>query len=168
MSKAFTRESDEANDDEIVPRRARVPPGTKRYITENGVDRLRQQAGTLLEEKRALTNGGNLAGNETTTRIRRLDAAIQRIQQVLGSVVVAEPPGDSRKVGFGAFVRVRDSAGEEENYQIVGSDEADPNQGRISSISPLARALMNRSPGDTVRFRSPAGEQELSILAVHY
>jgi transcription elongation factor GreB len=168
VSKAFTRESDEVSGDEIAPLRPQLLPGARRYITKEGANRLRQQESALFEEKRSLVSGGSTEGNDTAARVRRMETAIQRIQQVLDSVIVAEPPTDPRKVGFGAFVQVRDHAGEEDTYQIVGPDEADPNQGRISSISPLARALLNHLRGDTVRFRSPAGEQELTILAVHY
>jgi transcription elongation factor GreB len=168
VSKAFTRETDEASGDEIAPLRIRTPPGVKRYITRQGAERLRRQATELIEQKRALLNGGSAGNADTTAQVRRIDVAIQRIQQVLDSIIVAEPPADYGRVGFGASVRIRDHHGEEEAYQIVGPDEAEPDQGRISSISPLAQALMNRRTGDTVRFSSPAGEQELTVLAVHY
>ncbi|HLH56983.1 MAG TPA: GreA/GreB family elongation factor [Verrucomicrobiae bacterium] len=168
MSKAFTRESDDASGDEIAPLRTDVPTGATRYITRDGADRLRQQANALLQEKRTLVSGGRAGGIDTTARVRRIEAAIQRLEQVLDSVIIAEPPADSGKVGFGASVRIRDQQGEEETYQIVGPDEAEPAQGRISSISPLAQALMNSKAGDTVRFKSPAGEQELTILTLRY
>ena len=168
MSKAFTRESDEASGDEIAPLRPRVPAAVKRYLTKEGAERFRQQADALLEEKRALLTGGDAGSADKTSRVRRIESAIKRIQQALDSVIVAEPPADPGIVGFGASVRIRDQQGEEETYQIVGADEAEPGQGRISSISPLAQALMNSRAGDTVRFKSPAGDQELTILTVHY
>ena len=140
----------------------------KRDITRQGAYRLRQQANALLEEKRALLNGADAANPDAPARVRRIEATIQRLQQTLDSVVVAEPPADSGKVNFGASVRIRDQHGEEEMYQIVGPDEAEPGQGRISAISPLAQALMNSKAGDTVRFKSPSGDQELTVLAVHY
>ena len=168
MSKAFTRESDDGDADEIGPIRSPARPGEKRHLTRQGADRLRQQADVLFEEKRALLHGAAAGSTETTTRVRRIEAAIQRIQQVLDSVIVAEPPADRGRVGLGAFVRTRDQQGEEEEYQIVGPDEAEPGQGRISSISPLAQALMNRVAGERARFKSPAGEQELMVLNVHY
>ena len=168
VSKAFTRESDGASGDEITPLRLQVQPGIKRYITKDGADRLRQQANALLEEKRALGTGENIGSNDSIARVRRIETAVQRLQQVLDSVIVAEPPTDSGKVGFGASVRVRHRDGEEETYQIVGPDEAEPDQGRISSISPLAQALMNSKAGDTVRFKSPGGGQELTILTLNY
>ena len=168
MSKAFTRESDEASEDTVASLRPYAPSGVKRHITKQGIEGLRQQANELLDEKRALLNGDSVGSPDTTARVGRIEAALQRIQQALDSVIVAEPPADSGKVGFGASVRIRDEHGEEEAYQLVGPDEVEPGQGRISSISPLAQALMNSRAGDTVRFKSPAGDQKLTILAVQY
>jgi transcription elongation factor GreB len=168
VSKAFTRESDEASGDEIAQLRSHPPPEVKRYITKEGADRLRQQANDLLEEKRALLKSSDSGSPDTSAKSRRLEAAVQRILLALDSVIVAEPPTDTGKVGFGATVRIRDQSGEEETYQIVGSDEVEPGQGRISSISPLAQALLNRRAGEKVFFKSPAGDQELTILTVHY
>lgn len=168
MSKAFTRESDDASGDEIAPLRSPVPAGVKRYITNKGAERLRQQAIILIDEKRALLTGANSGGAETTARVREIDAAVQKIQRVMDSVMVAGPPTAAGKVGFGASVRIKDNHGEEETYQIVGPDEAEPGEGRISSISPLAQALLNSRVGETVRFSSPAGQQTLTILAVDY
>jgi transcription elongation factor GreB len=167
VSKAFTRESDDASGDEIAPLRPHAL-GAKRYITRRGADALRQQANVLVEEKCALLNGPDAASADVLGRMHRIEAAIQRIQQTLVSVIVAEPPADSGKVGFGASVHIRYQDGEAETYQIVGSDEAEPSQGRISAISPLAQALMNSKVGDTVRFKTPAGDQELTVIAVHY
>jgi transcription elongation factor GreB len=125
-------------------------------------------ATALIEERRSLLAGGNAGSSDITARIRRIEAAIQRIQLVLDSAIVAEPPADRGKVGFGASIRVRDQQGEDETYQIVGPDEAEPGQRRISSASPLAQALMNCRPGEKVHFKSPAGEQELTVLSVDY
>jgi transcription elongation factor GreB len=69
---------------------------------------------------------------------------------------------------LGAWVQLRDAVGEEENYQIVGADEADPDEGRISSVSPLGRVLLTRRIGDVVHFQTPAGRRELTILNVRY
>jgi transcription elongation factor GreB len=165
VSKAFTRESDDERAGELEPAQFRPLPGTKHYITREGAGRLRQQLDDLLEKRRGL--GGNIPA-DANPEVRQLDLAIRRLQSILQSVTLAEPPSDLEKVGFGASVRIRDQDGVEEVYQIVGPDEADPGQGRISSSSPLAQALMNRSPGDKVRFQSPAGAQELVILSLHY
>ena len=87
---------------------------------------------------------------------------------MLKSVIVAEPPVDRDKIAFGATVVVRDAANEQETYRIVGVEEADPAQGSISWISPLARALLSHRAGDTVRFRTPGGEKQLTVVSVDY
>ena len=63
---------------------------------------------------------------------------------------------------------VVESAAGEKRYQIVGVDEADAAQGRISFVSPLARALLGRAAGDVVRLRTPRGDEELEVVAVEY
>jgi transcription elongation factor GreB len=90
--------------------------------------------------------------------------AIYNLQQTLGSIVVAEMPADQEKVAFGATVLIRRADGEEERYRIVGVEEADPESGSISWLSPLARALLTRRAGDRVQFRS----EILTILSVTY
>ena len=99
---------------------------------------------------------------------QRLELAIRKLQQTLNSVVVAEVPADREKVAFGATVTVRREDGSEEVYRIVGVEEADPEHGGISWISPLARTLLSRRTGEKVRFRSPSGEEELTLLMVRY
>jgi transcription elongation factor GreB len=168
VSKAFTRESDAENADEITPLRPHSVPGEKHYITREGADRLRQQVNALLEERRVLLSGNGEADPDAKANVRRIESAIQKLQRTIEAVIVADPPMDREKVAFGASVRIRDQHGEEETYQIVGTDEADPSQGRISSISPLARAVMNKKAGEEVRFKSPVGDQELTILNVRY
>ena len=162
MSRAFKRESDESGAEEMPAVRPQLPPGTRNHISREGADKLRARVNELLETKRASAGGGN------NPEQRRLDASIRRLQATLESVVVAEPPADQKKVGFGASVTIRHQDGEEDEYQIVGVDEADPASGRISWMSPLARVLLSRSAGDLVRFQSPAGVEELTILKVHY
>jgi transcription elongation factor GreB len=157
MSKAFTREPDESGDDEIPPTRPSLPPGTSNYITPEGADSLRQRLDKLLEKKRQ-------SSDALSSDIRKLDATIRALQQTLGSVVVAQPSPNPDKVAFGTSVRIRHQNGEEETYRIVGVEEADPENGSISWLSPLARALLSRKVGDKVRFRTPAGPDELTVV----
>lgn len=165
MSKAFTRESDDNAEEPLL--QPLTAPAAKRYVTREGAERLRKQGAALLEEKRTLLNGGPAAAADAAA-IRRIEASLQRLQRILDSAVVVGPPADPGRIEFGASVRIRDQHGEEDTYQLVGVDEADPGAGRISSASPLAQALMNRRTGDIVRFQSPAGEQQLTILSVAY
>jgi len=168
VSKAFTRESDDASADEVASVRLPSSSGARNYITREGADRLRQRHIDLLEEKRVLA--GKRGDNDPDSRaaLKRLEPEIQRLQATLDSAIIAERPSDRAKVALGAWVRVRDEEGEEETYQIVGIDEADPGQGRISSASPLGRVLLTRRAGENVHFRSPAGQQQLTLLSVRY
>ena len=167
MSKAFTREPD-SGAEEIPAFRPQLPPGTRNFITRVGADGLRQRPTDLLERKQALGTRSIEASATVEADLRKLESAIRRLQQTLASVVVAEIPADQEKVAFGATVTVRHGNGAEAAYQIVGVEEADPERGSISWISPLARALLLRRAGDTVRFRSPAGDEELAIMTVRY
>ena len=167
MSKAFTREPD-SGAEEIPAFRPQLPPGTRNFITRVGADGLRQRLTDLLERKQALGTRSIEASATVEADLRKLESAIRRLQQTLASVVVAEIPADQEQVAFGATVTVRHGNGAEAAYQIVGVEEADPERGSISWISPLARALLLRRAGDTVRFRSPAGDEELAIMTVCY
>lgn len=153
MSKAFTRESDDAPEAPAILRPASVlPPGVKNYVTPDGARRWR-------EELARLEN----AGVPTT------DRRVLLLRQYLAAAVVVEPSAEPpTQVRFGASVALRDGAGEQFTYRIVGVDEADPDRNWISWLSPIAKALMNRSVGETVRFRVPAGEQSWEIVRVEY
>ena len=168
MSKAFTRESDDESADEVGSVRRRSPGGAKNYITREGADRLRGRLKGLLEQKRVLAGQPGDSTSDAKAALRRLESDIQNLQLTLDSVVVPEPPADHERIAFGASVRVLDEEGNEEAYQLVGIDEADSGQGRISSASPLGRALLMRRAGEKVQFQSPGGTQELTILSVHY
>ncbi|HVV70855.1 MAG TPA: GreA/GreB family elongation factor [Verrucomicrobiae bacterium] len=166
MSKAFTRESDEVDREEVPSGRVQLPPGARNYITRKGADLLRQRLEALHEQRRAEAG----AGEKTDTKAaqRRVESAIRRLQSILDSVVIAGQPEDREKIAFGASVVVKRGNEEEEAYTIVGIDEAEPERGYISWVSPLARALLGRRAGEVVRFRSPAGEQDLKVVKVCY
>src|SRR5580765_1101085 len=100
MSKAFTRESDDAEEMPIF--RQPIPPGVTNYITRAGAERLRARLEGLLAKKQAAGEGEQ----------RKLEAIIRNRQLTLNSVVVAELPADDEKVAFGATVAVRHGNGE--------------------------------------------------------
>jgi transcription elongation factor GreB len=162
VSRAFKRESDESGAEEMPAVRPQLPSGTRNHITREGADKLRRRLNELLETKRAS------AGVDTEADQRRRDTIIRKLQATLESVVVAETPADQARIAFGASVTIRHEDGEEDEYRIVGVDEANPASGRISWISPLARVLLSKTAGDKIQFRSPAGLEELSIVKVHY
>src|SRR3546814_49637 len=78
----------------------------------------------------------------------------------------AKQPHD--KVAFGARVTVKDEDGKRHDYTIVGEDESEPQNGKVSYVSPLARALDGAEVGDSIVWKRPAGDQELEVVAIDY
>lgn len=81
-------------------------------------------------------------------------------------VDLAQQPKD--RVDFGAHVETEDENGVTRSFEIVGEDEADPSQGKLSWVSPLALALKDARVGDTVLWKRPAGDLELEVTAIRY
>jgi transcription elongation factor GreA len=97
-------------------------------------------------------------------RIKDLEAKVS-LAQVID--IATMPPTD--RVIFGTTVELEDEdTGEALTYRIVGMEEADVKQGRISYSSPIGRAVLGRNVGDSVKFETPKGTRSLTINAVHY
>jgi transcription elongation factor GreA len=94
-----------------------------------------------------------------------LEGRVQAIEARLRSAVIVEAPVAGSRVGLGSVVTVEDD-GETVTYTIVGADESDPPRGRISSSSPVGRALVGRDKGDDVVVTTPAGERRYRILDI--
>jgi transcription elongation factor GreB len=167
MSRAFVRESDDLPERPALGRRASpLSPGAQNYMTPDGARHFREELERLVQEERPQL----VAAEEPDTK-RRLQEVNQRIdllQQCLESAVVVSPPEERDRVQFGATVTVRERSGEEMRYRIVGVDETDLDRGWVSWLSPVARALLNARLGERVRFRSPSGDRELTVVAVEY
>jgi transcription elongation factor GreA len=124
-----------------------------------------------IEEARA---HGDLSENAEYSAAKEAQSFNEgRIKELEGTIALANVIDPSKlsgeKVVFGATVALSDAeSGEEVAYTIVGEHEADIKQGRISITAPVARALIGRSPGDTVQVRTPKGAREYEILAVRF
>jgi len=180
VNKAFVKESDDEDEGE-APASA-IPAGTKNYMTVRGHAALRAEFEHLVKVERPAIvqvvswaagngdrseNGDYIYGKK---RLREIDRRIRFLTKRLESAVIVDP-ADQRncdQVFFAATVTVCDADGTEATYQIVGIDEANAQEGRISWISPLARALLKAREGDTVRFDSPGGVREIDIVEVRY
>ena len=165
MSKAFTdEEADEPAP--LVRPRAPLAPGVPNYVTARGLAALERELAELGGERAAAERIAN-----ERERGRALGALARRRAELEERIATAElvaPPGDGRGVvRFGAAVRVAAADGER-RYRIVGVDEADAASGALAFTAPLARALLGKRAGETVRLRAPRGEEELEVLAVEY
>ena len=191
MSKAFTKESDDENQDAGEPARPATAlgksssarsAGVKNYITPAGYKRLKDEALNLLDTERpelvkvvqwAASNGDRSENADYIygkRRLREIDRRIRFLTKRLDAAIIVDPANreTSDQIFFGATITVANDAGEEKTYSIVGIDEADVSRGRISWISPLAKALIKAREGDRVTVKTPAGGETLDIVTVEY
>jgi transcription elongation factor GreB len=144
VSKAFTKD-DRPDEPLVVRHRPPLPDGVPNYVTPRGLQALRAE----------------LAAAEPGAR--RLE-----LERRIAAAVLAPPPADRDEIRFGARVRMQDAAGEIREVQIVGVDEANPAEGLIAFVAPLARALLGRRAGDAVTLRAPGGTEELDVVSIEY
>ena len=183
MNKAFTRESDGDSDEDDAPEAASaLPQGTRNYITPGGYARIKVELDALLRSERprivevvhwAASNGDRSENGDYIygkRRLREIDRRIRFLTKRLDLAEVVDPQRQQNvdQIFFGATVTIADEQGAEQTYQIVGVDETDFSRGRISWVSPLARALLKSREGDRVRFQSPAGWREIEIVEIAY
>jgi transcription elongation factor GreB len=169
MSKAFTRESDDAPEPRPQPRLGSpLPPGTKNYVTAAGAKRFQDELNSLVETERPKI-AALPESDETRQKLRALDQRILQLSQISQTAVITPPPEKPwEQVRFGATVTVRNSQGESETYRIVGVDETDIDRNWVSWLSPIAKALLNARVGQRVRFKFPSGEEQLEIVSIAY
>jgi transcription elongation factor GreB len=181
MSKAFTKESDQDDEDQDAGAPP-IPAGLKNYITPAGFKRLKDEALHLLDKERpelvkviqwAASNGDRSENADYIygkRRLREIDRRIRFLTKRLDAAVVVDPAAreDTDQVFFGATVTLIREDVVEKIYSIVGIDEADVSRGRISWISPLAKALIKAREGDTVTVRTPGGDESLEIVGIEY
>ncbi len=180
MSKAFTKENDEQDDDAEVE--ASQPAGVKNYITPQGHARMKAEFLHLMDVERPemvavvswaakngdrSENGDYLYGKK---RLREIDRRIRFLTKRLDFAEIIDPATreDTDQVFFGATVTLLDDKNEQHTYSIVGMDEIDLARGRVSWISPIAKVLIKAREGDVVRLSTPGGERELEIVEVVY
>jgi transcription elongation factor GreB len=180
MNKAFVKESDD--DDDLDAATPAVPAGTKNYMTPEGHRRMKEELLRLIDVDRpevvrvvswAASNGDRSENGDYIygkRRLREIDRRIRFLTKRLDLAEVVDPSvhHGSDQIFFGATVTYENQVGEEHTVTIVGIDELDPLNGKISWISPVARALTKAREGDAVTLRTPSGVDELTILEVSY
>jgi transcription elongation factor GreB len=158
--------------------------GETNYITREGARRLQEELVELRTKQRPKIvqdvadaaaqgdrseNAEYIYGKKKLREIdRRIHFLTKRLESATVLVPAERPEAERERVFFGATVDVEDEDGNHATYQIVGQDEIDTARGRVSYKSPLGRTLLKRKVGETVIFRKPAGEVELTILGIRY
>lgn len=167
MSKAFTKESDSPLDEVIPEPKDPLPEGVKNYVTPEGAELLRNELEHYEDIVRPrLVKEGKKRGSG---QLEAADRRIQFLRDRVANMVVIDPKSqDQESVRFAATITVADEDGNEKTYQIVGVDESDPKAGKISWISPIAKALNGARVGDAVRVELPDATTELEVLNIEY
>lgn len=162
MSRAFVKEPEGDAILPEIPERAHSPH--ENFVTPSGLRRLQAHAEGLRARRKALAGGPS---GETRRERLILDRDLRYIEERIRRAVVIDPAGQPKdEVRFGATVEVETPDGRRLTFEIVGEDEADPAQGRISWVSPLARALDEARIGDAVAWKRPGGEVALTVVAI--
>jgi transcription elongation GreA/GreB family factor len=166
MSRAFTKES---TDDLVAGELPERPvPAHANYVTPRGRDRLQARMKELQVQHEQLAAQAE-DDAEAKQKLREVERDQRYFKAQIERATVVDPGGQPRdEVHFGASVRILDEDGKKHRFTIVGDDEADVAAGKISWASPLAAAMMGARVGDTVKWRRPAGETEVEIVAIDY
>jgi transcription elongation factor GreB len=155
--------------------------GEKHYITPAGYRRLQDELARLWKVERppvvttvawAASNGDRSENGDYIygkRKLREIDRRIRYLSKTLDRAVVVDNTGKTHgRVHFGATVTILDESGDEREVTIVGVDELDASDARVSWRSPLARALLTARVGDTVTVRAPRGPERIEIIAIRY
>ncbi len=180
MNKAFVKEpeGDEEEDDE----REEAPlPRGPRFITAEGYRKLELELAKLwkvtrpqiTEEVSVAAAQGDRSENAEyiygKKKLREIDRRIRFLTKRLERLTVVVPSAEQRgKVYFGAKVTIEDEDGKQQTYRIVGGDETDLAERKISIDSPVARALLGKKVGEVATVLRPKGPTEVEVLAIEY
>lgn len=182
MNKAFVKESDNDEDEDALALAQAIPAGAKNYMTPAGYKRIKDELLELIDVARpevvkivhwAASNGDRSENGDYIygkKRLREIDRRIRFLTKRMDTAEIVDPSvhHGNDQVYFGATVHYQNHLGEEHTVTIVGIDELDPLHGKISWISPVARALTKAREGDLVTLQTPLGNEELEILSVDY
>ena len=154
MSRAFVKEPDGLEAFEELPER--LVSDNPNLVTEEGLKQIEDEVARLSRVYAEAQASGDRAALNVAAR----DLRYWTQRRATADLVSA--PADAEEVRFGARVTLEREDGRRQVFRIVGEDEADPAKGTLSYVSPLARALMGKSVGDTAL----AGGGEVEILAI--
>ena len=166
MSRGFVKEDDQ-EEVPLVPPRADLPTGTENFVTQNGLDSLLEEKEILLLEQENLD-----ASQEKEYRIsfNHINAKLQLLNERINSAKIIDPtklPQD--EIHIGAKVTFKNTSNNStQTFQVVGVDEANISQKKISFITPLAKALMHKKVGENAILNLGEKKNTFEILKIDY
>lgn len=165
MSRGFVKEDDLEHAGTDLPERPVSPHPN--YVTPAGLQQLENAANALDKERASLV--GDKENETAKQRLAVIDRDLRYLSVRLKDAILVAPANqDKNTVLFGAKVKVEDEDGELLQFHLVGEDEANIAQHKVSYVSPIAKALIGRKVGDSVRWKRPAGLLELEIIEISY
>ena len=165
MSRAFVKENDLEHAGIDIPERPLSDEPN--YVTPRGLSLLNQAIDNLEKER------GTLNAKKDDPMVKQKIAVIERDMRYFSarieSAILTNPKDEEpTHVLFGAKVAVEDEEGKLLTFEIVGEDEANIHEGRVSYLSPLAKALIGSAVGDEVIWEKPMGDSYLTIQKINY
>lgn len=155
-----------------------MTPAPEYFLTEEGITKLKAELEELTgprrvelaQRLRTAIQQGDLSENADYHKAKEdqafLEGRIQEIRALLGSAVVIESGSSGGVIGVGSTVVLREKGREPTKYFLVGAQEADPRNGKISNESPIGKALLGHKAGEKVEAQTPAGTLNFEIVSV--
>jgi transcription elongation factor GreB len=166
MSRGFVKEGDQ-EEVPMVPQRAYLPEGVPNFVTRNGMEELLAEKEALTKEKENLNITNE---NEKRLAINFINAKLQLLNNRIAEARIVEPEEQQKnEVTFGATVTLKNATtGKIQTFQIVGVDEADIARGKVSFISPVARALINKKVGERITLKRDRSDIVFDVIDISY
>jgi transcription elongation factor GreB len=166
MSRGFVKEDDQ-EEVPIVPQRAYLPEGVTNFVTPFGMNQLLAEKQALEDEKINLSSARE---NEKRIELNYINAKLQLLNNRIAEARVVklnDQPQD--EVRFGAMITLKtETPKNSQTFHIVGVDEADISKGKVSFISPISRALINKKAGDKVILKQAGKDIVYEIIGISY
>jgi len=166
MSRGFVKEGDQ-EEVPMVPKRAYLPEGVANFVTRMGMELLLAEKEELIREKDNLTITNE---NEKRIALNYINAKLQLLNNRIAEARVFDPEEQPQdEITFGASVTLKTGLpGTIQTFQIVGVDEADISKGKISFLSPLAKALINKKVGEKITLKRDSEDLVFEIMKLDY
>jgi transcription elongation factor GreB len=166
MSRGFVKEDDQ---EEVprVPQRAYLPEGVTNFVTPFGMNQLLAEKQMLVNEKNNLNNANE---NEKRIALNYINAKLQLLNnRIVEAKIVNLNEQPRNEIRFGAKINLKIEASKNiQIFQIVGVDEADISKGKVSFISPIAKALISKKNGDKVILKQAKKDIVFEIIDISY
>ena len=146
-------------------------------LTRDGVEELKRELSLLIAERSSIAERiktarefGDLSENAEYQSARqeqdRNEARISEVEHILQNLEIIESPRSDSQVQLGSRVKLKTEGGKVKEFQVVGTVEADPLEGKISDESPIGKALLGKEEGDEVEIKTPTEVAVYKITSI--